>query len=364
MLSESLAVMSNHDEADNLLKSKDSLSTKEWNTTLILKPYNDSQFQIRTLELKEKVKIRIGRQTSSKTLPSPFNGFFDSKVLSRQHAEIWCDKSKVYIKDVKSSNGTFVNGERLSNECEESEPRELNNGDEIEFGIDIINENGSTYLFPIPLSQVDNTIIKELSNTENSRLLVRKSSASTISTSSSINSDIANSASSMMTVVTGEAVTDSGDRGKRLKKMETVLNKLQSELEKSKKVEKELKTIKDAVGYLNKVFSQDKIKQSDELEIKLNQAETQIKAFDEKWRQQNQAIQTAKNELHRLEKELSTWRLEKENLKRQIIIEREKVKDLEVQLLKQSNNTNKSRNTQLVIALLIAVISILIYFSL
>jgi pSer/pThr/pTyr-binding forkhead associated (FHA) protein len=50
---------------------------------------------------------------------------------------------QVYIKDVKSSNGTFVNGERLSNECEESEPKELNNQDEIEFGIDIINDNGS-----------------------------------------------------------------------------------------------------------------------------------------------------------------------------------------------------------------------------
>lgn len=62
--------------------------------TVILKPHNTA-FQTRTLELKDKVKIRIGRQTSSKTAPTAFNGYFDSKVLSRQHAEIWCDRTKV-----------------------------------------------------------------------------------------------------------------------------------------------------------------------------------------------------------------------------------------------------------------------------
>ena len=30
--------------------------------------------------------LRIGRQTNQKTLPTPLNGYFDSKVLSRQHA--------------------------------------------------------------------------------------------------------------------------------------------------------------------------------------------------------------------------------------------------------------------------------------
>lgn len=62
--------------------------------TVILKPHTSS-FQTRTLELKDKQKVRIGRQTSSKTIPTAFNGFFDSKVLSRQHAEIWCEKSIV-----------------------------------------------------------------------------------------------------------------------------------------------------------------------------------------------------------------------------------------------------------------------------
>src|SRR6266511_4203653 len=40
---------------------------------------------------------KIGRQTSSKTAPGERNGFFDSKVLSRQHAEVWEDNGKVGI---------------------------------------------------------------------------------------------------------------------------------------------------------------------------------------------------------------------------------------------------------------------------
>jgi len=89
--------------------------------------------------------LRIGRQTNNKTVPTPLNGYFDSKVLSRQHAEIWADKSgKIWIRDVKSSNGTFVNGHRLSPENRESEPHELRDNDTLELGIDIVSEDQNT----------------------------------------------------------------------------------------------------------------------------------------------------------------------------------------------------------------------------
>ncbi|KAI1392519.1 uncharacterized protein F4822DRAFT_391308 [Hypoxylon trugodes] len=89
--------------------------------------------------------LRIGRQTNAKTVPTPINGFFDSKVLSRQHAEIWADRQgKIWIRDVKSSNGTFVNGTRLSQENRESEPHELQTGDHLELGIDIVSEDQKT----------------------------------------------------------------------------------------------------------------------------------------------------------------------------------------------------------------------------
>ena len=86
--------------------------------------------------------LRIGRQTNAKTLPTPLNGYFDSKVLSRQHAEIWADKlGKIWIRDVKSSNGTFVNGQRLSRENHDSDPHELREQDILELGIDIVSED-------------------------------------------------------------------------------------------------------------------------------------------------------------------------------------------------------------------------------
>ncbi|KAH8879343.1 hypothetical protein GQ53DRAFT_42667 [Thozetella sp. PMI_491] len=89
--------------------------------------------------------LRIGRQTNAKTVPTPVNGFFDSKVLSRQHAEIWADTNgKIWIRDVKSSNGTFVNGIRLSQENRESEPHELQTHDHLELGIDIVHEDQKT----------------------------------------------------------------------------------------------------------------------------------------------------------------------------------------------------------------------------
>lgn len=90
--------------------------------------------------------LRIGRQTNAKTLPSPTNGYFDSKVLSRQHAEVWAEKGtgKVWIRDIKSSNGTFVNGQRLSPENQDSDAQELKADDILELGIDIVGEDNKT----------------------------------------------------------------------------------------------------------------------------------------------------------------------------------------------------------------------------
>jgi hypothetical protein len=89
--------------------------------------------------------LRIGRQTNGKTVPTPLNGYFDSKVLSRQHAEIWADRAgKIWIRDVKSSNGTFVNGQRLSQENKDSDPHELKEQDMLELGIDIVSEDQKT----------------------------------------------------------------------------------------------------------------------------------------------------------------------------------------------------------------------------
>ncbi|KAF8573544.1 SMAD/FHA domain-containing protein [Ramaria rubella] len=110
---------------------------------LNLFPLNDS-FIPKHIHLQQRVKI--GRQTNAKTVPGERNGYFDSKVLSRQHAEVWEETGKIYIKDVKSSNGTFINGERLSAEGVESDPFELKTDDIVEFGIDIVGEDNKTII--------------------------------------------------------------------------------------------------------------------------------------------------------------------------------------------------------------------------
>ncbi len=54
--------------------------------------------------------------------------------------------SQVYIKDIKSSNGTFINGDRLSPEAQESEVYELHSEDLVEFGIDIVGDDNKTII--------------------------------------------------------------------------------------------------------------------------------------------------------------------------------------------------------------------------
>ncbi|PWN36548.1 uncharacterized protein FA14DRAFT_175859 [Meira miltonrushii] len=115
---------------------------------LHLQPLNDTfaPKQISLAPPGPQNKIKIGRQTNNKTIPQPSNGYFDSKVLSRMHAEVWSQDGKVYIKDVKSSNGTFINGARLSAEGQESDTFELHTDDVVEFGIDIVGEDNKSII--------------------------------------------------------------------------------------------------------------------------------------------------------------------------------------------------------------------------
>jgi hypothetical protein len=123
---------------------------------LYLSPMNGT-FERKTITVPYYPEVlRIGRQTNQKTVPTATNGYFDSKVLSRQHAEVWADRQgRIFIKDVKSSNGTFVNGMRLSQENKESEPRELREQDVLELGIDIVSEDQKTVVHHKVAAKVD-----------------------------------------------------------------------------------------------------------------------------------------------------------------------------------------------------------------
>lgn len=87
--------------------------------------------------------IRVGRYSERDTNPNPPPNLpssapvgFKSKVVSRRHCEFWCSNGQWYVKDVKSSSGTFLNHIRLSQPSVESKPFPVNDGDVVQLGID------------------------------------------------------------------------------------------------------------------------------------------------------------------------------------------------------------------------------------
>lgn len=97
----------------------------------------------RTLPTHE-TKVKVGRYSErdnhaadamSNALSTGPVGF-KSKVVSRRHCELWCQNGQWFVKDVKSSSGTFLNHVRLSSPGMESRPYPVNDGDIIQLGID------------------------------------------------------------------------------------------------------------------------------------------------------------------------------------------------------------------------------------
>jgi len=91
----------------------------------------------------ESAIIRVGRYSERDNIPEVQTNApsaaavgFKSKVVSRKHCELWCKDGSWYIKDVKSSSGTFLNHIRLSQPNVESKPFRIKDGDIIQLGID------------------------------------------------------------------------------------------------------------------------------------------------------------------------------------------------------------------------------------
>jgi len=85
------------------------------------------------LMLQFKDEMILGRKGTGETGPfvldlSPFGG--DEKGVSRMHAAFRRLKNNLFLVDLGSSNGTFVNGQRLTSH----QPNMLIEGDEIRLG--------------------------------------------------------------------------------------------------------------------------------------------------------------------------------------------------------------------------------------
>ncbi|KAJ3123022.1 hypothetical protein HK098_002278 [Nowakowskiella sp. JEL0407] len=105
-------------------------------------------------KLKEGTPIRIGRQVikdgqvqgrAANPILSASDIWFTSKVVSRNHAEMWVKDGQLYIKDIGSSSGTFLNKMRLSPSGKESRPYPIKEGDTLQFGIDYKGKQEDIY---------------------------------------------------------------------------------------------------------------------------------------------------------------------------------------------------------------------------
>lgn len=81
---------------------------------------------------------KLGRPTGTKHKPDVTNGYFDSRVLSRNHAQIYIDpkNGKLMLQDLGSSNGTYLNDVRLNND-----PTEVKMGDIVCLGFNVQAES-------------------------------------------------------------------------------------------------------------------------------------------------------------------------------------------------------------------------------
>ncbi|ODQ55086.1 hypothetical protein SAICODRAFT_53519 [Saitoella complicata NRRL Y-17804] len=94
------------------------------------------QFEPIERSVNDKTIIKVGRFTDKQNSVCETLITFKSKVVSRSHAHIWCEGGQWFVKDIKSSSGTFLNHIRLSPPNTESRPFPLKDGDVLQLGID------------------------------------------------------------------------------------------------------------------------------------------------------------------------------------------------------------------------------------
>jgi pSer/pThr/pTyr-binding forkhead associated (FHA) protein len=77
-------------------------------------------------------RIIVGRRTTSSSLDVPVMMIDDARI-SRQHLEIFARQDGLYVRDLGSANGSWLNGRQLG-----GEPARLEDGAEIRLGPDSI----------------------------------------------------------------------------------------------------------------------------------------------------------------------------------------------------------------------------------
>nr|CAD11383.1 putative protein [Neurospora crassa] len=107
-------------------------------------PHTDHPFSRRYIVLdKQNPTLKIGRSSKLAAkgfVPSSQNGWYDSPVMSRQHAEIIADftQKRLKLRDLGSLHGTYIN--KSDQRLEKDEQVEIKDGDNIRFGVDVMRK--------------------------------------------------------------------------------------------------------------------------------------------------------------------------------------------------------------------------------
>ncbi|XP_053668026.1 uncharacterized protein LOC128718425 [Anopheles marshallii] len=117
----------------------DAIETSEQCEIKLECTHNSHPFQNRTVTINSGHEVLVGRCHKDKRNRNEeeSNLIFDNRILSRSHATLFYQNGKLYLKDLCSANGTYVNGENIGPErADMSDPkgRELKTGDILRFG--------------------------------------------------------------------------------------------------------------------------------------------------------------------------------------------------------------------------------------
>lgn len=151
------ATSSNNSNSNSAPSTSTSSSSETHHIRLVphLESTRSLHFDPVSRDIQPTIPLRIGRFTD-RNPNQPISSIdqnriaFKSKVVSRTHAEIWFDPNPTpanntsgaagsggwFIRDLKSSSGTFLNHIRLSGAGMESRPFPIRDGDVLQLGVD------------------------------------------------------------------------------------------------------------------------------------------------------------------------------------------------------------------------------------
>jgi len=138
-----------HSEHEHCVKKEEE---EDHSLNIIIYPYTDPvhdspalNFPVIRQNMVEGKVLKFGRKINKESPEDNCFVAFQSKVVSRNHAEIWYKDGQLYFRDIGSSSGTFLNKLRLSPSGKESRPYPLRSGDVIQLGIDYHGKKEDIY---------------------------------------------------------------------------------------------------------------------------------------------------------------------------------------------------------------------------